>query len=102
MTIFRVLVRGRFGELDDDVRARLLAEADDHDVLGAAFTEHGTLTYDRSLDFFTCRYQLRLDEADETAAADHAVTKATGDLAAFGVPHGDLTATVIDMASVWR
>jgi hypothetical protein len=102
MKIYRVLVRGRFGDLDDEAGARLRAEADDHDVLGAAFTEHGTLTYDRSLDFLTCRYQLRLDDGDEADAADRAVTRARHDLAAVGIPHGDLTAKVIDMASVWR
>jgi hypothetical protein len=102
MRIYRVLVGGRFGELDDAVRSRLLAEADDHDVLGAAFTEGGTLTYDRSLAFFTCRYQLRVDDGTDGAAVAEAVARATADLAAYGVSHGELEARAIDMASAWR
>jgi hypothetical protein len=103
MRIYRVLVRGRFGELDDAVRSRLRAEAGDHDVLGAAFTEAGTLTYDRSLAFFTCRYQLRVeDDATDADAAARAVARATDDLAAYGVPHDELEVKTIDMASAWR
>jgi hypothetical protein len=103
MHIYRVLVRGRFADLDETTRARLRAEADDHDVLGAAFTESGTLTYDRSLVAFTCRYQLRLDDdAGAEAAAAEAVERATGDLAAVGIAHRGLDARAIDMASAWR
>jgi hypothetical protein len=104
MRIYRVLVRGRFAGLDETTRARLRAEADDHDVLGAAFTEGGTLTYDRSLVAFTCRYQLRLedDDAGREAAAAEAVERATGDLAAVGIGHRGLDARAIDMASAWR
>ena len=103
MRIYRVLVRGRFADLDDAVRARLLAEADDHDVLGAAFSETGTLTYDRDLVAFTCRYQLRLDDDDAgREAAAEALARATGDLAAVGVAHRGLDARAIDMASAWR
>jgi CheY-like chemotaxis protein len=66
-------VRGFFTELDDDVRDRLLAEADEHDALRAEFTEAGTFTYGRALDAFSFRYQLRVrldDEDDDRALAD--------------------------------
>lgn len=36
--IFRVMVRGRFANLDDDTRSALLDDAAAHDVLSAAFT----------------------------------------------------------------
>jgi len=51
---FRVTVRGSFDGLTDDQRAALLAEAAEHDVLKAAFTEQGRLTYDLAMrPFFT-------------------------------------------------
>ncbi|MFR9788624.1 DUF6204 family protein [Streptomyces sp. MB22_4] len=43
---FRITVRGVFDGLTDDQRAALLADAADHDVLRAAFTREGSLTYD--------------------------------------------------------
>ncbi|WP_329611779.1 DUF6204 family protein [Kitasatospora herbaricolor] len=43
---FRITVRGVFDGLDADQRAELLARAAEHDVLQAAFTPAGHLTYD--------------------------------------------------------
>ncbi|MGW1069282.1 DUF6204 family protein [Streptomyces aureus] len=43
---FRVTVRGVFDGLDADQRAELLARAPEHDVLRAAFTPEGHLSYD--------------------------------------------------------
>ncbi|WP_354644391.1 DUF6204 family protein [Kitasatospora camelliae] len=43
---FRITVRGVFDGLDAEQRAELLARAADHDVLRAAFTSEGQLTYD--------------------------------------------------------
>ncbi|MEU4087950.1 DUF6204 family protein [Streptomyces aureus] len=43
---FRVTVRGVFDGLDADQRAELLAHAPEHDVLRAAFTPEGHLSYD--------------------------------------------------------
>ena len=102
--IFRVSVRGRFDGLDDADRARLLADQPAHDVVSSgAFTEAGTLTYERAVDFFTFRIQLRgrgddaeqdvLDEA--TARAEHAITS-------LGAGHRDVKAKATDMASVWQ
>jgi hypothetical protein len=44
--IFRVTVRGVFHGITDDQRAELLARASEHDVLHAAFTPEGHLSYD--------------------------------------------------------
>ncbi|AKN68562.1 hypothetical protein QR97_00875 [Streptomyces sp. PBH53] len=43
---FRITVRGAFDALTGTQRAALLADAAEHDVLRAAFTPEGTLTYD--------------------------------------------------------
>ncbi|MGW5461222.1 DUF6204 family protein [Streptomyces sp. NPDC003996] len=43
---FRITVRGAFDGLTDTQRAALLADAAEHDVLRAAFTPEGNLTYD--------------------------------------------------------
>ncbi|WP_328929364.1 DUF6204 family protein [Streptomyces sp. NBC_00190] len=43
---FRITVRGSFDNLTADQRAELTAAAPEHDVLYAAFTTEGHLTYD--------------------------------------------------------
>ena len=72
LQIFRVLVRGRFGPLDAAARARLLDELPHHAVASAGFSETGTLTYDRTLDSFGFRQQVRVrtDEGDADDAGD--------------------------------
>lgn len=101
--IFRVMVRGRFANLDDDTRSALLDDAAAHDVLSAAFTREGTLTYDPALVAFTYRYEVR-ESGDGSAetAGERAVEMASSSLAAAGIGHGGLEPVVIDMADVWR
>ncbi|MFC6088174.1 DUF6204 family protein [Saccharothrix lopnurensis] len=83
---YRVLVRGRFTDLDDAGRARLLAAVDRHDALTNGFTAEGALTYDRSLDFFSFRVELRAEVGpDERAVERH------------GVDFRDLRASVTDV-----
>ena len=68
LTIYRATVKGRFDDLDEAARARLSDELADHDVLVAGgYTEDGSLTYDRALDFFRYRVQVRA-EGDEPEA----------------------------------
>ncbi|MEU1406794.1 DUF6204 family protein [Streptomyces sp. NPDC005728] len=43
---FRITVRGAFDGLSEDQRADLLADAAQHDVLHAAYTSAGHLSYD--------------------------------------------------------
>jgi hypothetical protein len=102
LRILRVLVRGRFDGLDEPSRARLLAEADRHSVADAAFTETGTLTYDRALSSFGFRVQLRVrgDGAEDRAIA-HAEQAARAALDGLGVGCRDVRTTVSDMAAVW-
>ena len=55
---FRVTVRGVFDGLGADQRAELLARASEHDVLHAAFTPEGHLSYDLAArPAFTFRFQ---------------------------------------------
>ncbi|AUG78405.1 hypothetical protein CFP65_3616 [Kitasatospora sp. MMS16-BH015] len=66
---FRVTVRGSFDGLTPEQRAELLAEAAEHDVLHAAFTPEGHLSYDLAArPFFTFRF-LEHGEAEEDIVA---------------------------------
>lgn len=105
--IQRVVVRGHFADLDDDTRARLLAEAADHDIFRSAFTADGTFTYDDRLVAFNVRYEIRVPDADdaddaEAAAVDVAIERTTRWLTSVGIGHKHLRATATDMTSVWR
>ncbi|WP_030264698.1 DUF6204 family protein [Streptomyces sp. NRRL B-24484] len=76
---FRITVRGVFDGLDEAQRAELLANAAEHDVLRAAFTPEGHLSYDiAARTAFTFRFAdsgeaeediLDATERAETAAA---------------------------------
>lgn len=99
---YRVLVRGRFTDLDDAGRGRLLAAADRHDMLVAGgFSEEGSLTYDRALDFFSFRVQLRAEvEATDRAVCDRARTLAARAVEELGVDFRDLRASATDLNRV--
>ncbi len=93
---YRVLVRGRFANLDE----RLWADVDD---LRPEFTEAGSMLYDSSLHTFTFRYQVRVRNdtpADsDVEAVIVAEEQAKADLAARGIGYRDLTvmgATCLD------
>lgn len=75
---FRIMIRGSFHALTDAQRAELLADAAEHDVLNAAFTPEGQLTYDLAMrPFFTFRYLEQGErEEDIVAAGEHALTMA--------------------------
>jgi hypothetical protein len=105
--IYRVMVRGRFSDLDAVTRAALVAAVADHDVIsGGGFTEEGSLAYTTAIDFFTFRVQLR-QRAETRAEAEEAVTeearrRADGVLAALGASSRDVSVQVTDMADMWR
>jgi hypothetical protein len=103
LTIFRATVKGRFAEVDEVARGRLVAELDEHDVLVAGgYGEAGSLTYDRALDFFRYRVQVRAEGDDpEGVAVDRALEMALAELDRLGVGHRDLDVTTTDMASMW-
>jgi hypothetical protein len=103
--IFRVIVRGRFGTLDDEQRTALQAALDGDDLSNYRFTPSGTLAYDRRLDFFSVRVEVRVDEADDAPAAAfrEAEARAVAELTRRGLPWRDeLRTTGTNMADVWR
>ena len=97
---FRVMVRGSFDALTDDQRAALLAEAAEHDVLNAAFTAEGRLTYDLAMrPFFTFRYLEHGErEEDIVAAGERAQAKAEQWLVEHGYGYKRLKVSAEDMA----
>jgi hypothetical protein len=99
---YRVIVRGVFDGLDDGRRDRLRTEASAHDIFDSAFTEAGTLTYDRDLSAFSVRVVVHVEPGtDEEAEA-----RTAGELAALehldamGVGHRRLRSTVTCMDEV--
>lgn len=95
---YRVLVRGRFTDLDEDGRARLLAAAEEHDMLTSGFSDEGALTYDRALDFFSFRVQMRAKvETTDRAVCDKGLALAAKAVEEFGVDFRDLRASATDL-----
>jgi hypothetical protein len=95
---YRVLVRGRFTGLDDAGRARLLAVADRHDLLGGGFSAAGSLSYDRALDFFSFRVELRAEvEATDRAVCDRGLVLAARAVEELGVDFRDMRASATDL-----
>ncbi|MFF2191412.1 DUF6204 family protein [Streptomyces sp. NPDC058157] len=92
---YRVIVRGVFAGLDDTRRSHLLATADEHDILTAAFTDDGTLVYDRELRAFSFRCVIRqAADLEDEAAGGAACDLAAAALAARGIGHGALRTKV--------
>lgn len=99
----RIVVRGHFADLDEATRARLLAEADDHDLFDARFTRDGFWVYDRSLVAFNIRYEVRVrgDESTEEIQRQREQRSAEF-LDDQGVPYKYLRSSVTDMSEMWR
>ncbi|MFE6777981.1 DUF6204 family protein [Streptomyces sp. NPDC057702] len=97
---FRVTVRGVFDGLDADQRAELLAHAEAHDVLRAAFTPEGHLSYDiAARTAFTFRF---LDsgetEEDIVTATERAREAAVAWLSERGYGYRNLRAQAEDLS----
>ncbi|MFE8988381.1 DUF6204 family protein [Streptomyces collinus] len=97
---FRVTVRGVFDGLSADQRAGLLARAAEHDVLRAAFTPEGSLTYDVAVrPAFTFRF-LDSGEAEEDIleATERAEESARAWLEQRGYGYKNLRSTAEDLS----
>ncbi|GAA3039477.1 DUF6204 family protein [Streptomyces glomeratus] len=97
---FRVTVRGVFDGLDEAQRAELLARAAEHDVLRAAFTPEGHLSYDLAArSAFTFRF-LDSGEAEEDilAASERAEEAARAWLTERGYGYKNLRSTAEDLS----
>ncbi|MEV5478470.1 DUF6204 family protein [Streptomyces sp. NPDC052207] len=96
---FRVTVRGVFDGLDEGQRAELLARAAEHDVLRAAFTPEGHLSYDvAARAAFTFRF-LDSGEAEEDilTATERAEESARAWLDEHGYGYKNLRSTAEDL-----
>ncbi|MEL3949390.1 MULTISPECIES: DUF6204 family protein [Streptomyces] len=97
---FRVTVRGVFDGLSGDQRAELLARAAEHDILRAAFTPEGHLSYElASRPAFTFRF-LDSGEAEEDIldATEHAEKTAKAWLAERGYGYKNLRSQAEDLS----
>ncbi|MFF3005939.1 DUF6204 family protein [Kitasatospora sp. NPDC057940] len=97
---FRIMVRGVFDGLSAEQHAELLARAPEHDVLRAAFTPEGHLSYDLGARAaFTFRF-LDSGEAEEDilAAAERAEQAARAWLAERGYGHKNLRSQAEDLS----
>ncbi|MER7489117.1 DUF6204 family protein [Streptomyces sp. NPDC126497] len=101
---YRVIVRGRFADLDETQRAALIENAAEHDLLNATLTDEGTLVYDLPPRNFTYRCVIRQREADDAAAVQRACDRAAAALANRGIRHSTLrgTATSLDDMKIRR
>ncbi|WP_181793967.1 DUF6204 family protein [Streptomyces sp. WELS2] len=97
---FRITVRGAFDGLTEAQRAALLADAAEHDVLRAAFTPEGTLTYDiAARPAFVFRFSATGEkEEDILEATERAEEAAVSWLTERGYGHKHLRATAEDLS----
>jgi Family of unknown function (DUF6204) len=100
--IFRVTVRGRFFQLSELQRGRLVAALDDHHITKSAYTGEGTFTYDSNIYSFSLRYEVRTeDDHPEDAAAEIGLNQAELFLRTLGIGYQHLKVTTTDMQSMW-
>ncbi|MEU6174058.1 DUF6204 family protein [Streptantibioticus parmotrematis] len=97
---FRVTVRGVFDGLGADQRAELLARAAQHDVLRAAFTPEGHLSYDLAArPAFTFRFaDTGEEEADILLATERAEQAAKTWLEERGYGYRNLRSQAEDLS----
>lgn len=97
---FRVIVRGVFDGLGAEQRAELLAHAAEHDVLRAAFTAEGHLSYDLAArSAFTFRYlDSGEEEEDILAATERAEEAAKAWLTQRGYGYKNLRSSAEDLS----
>lgn len=98
--VYRVTVRGRFGELSEVARQHLVSHVADHDIFKSGYTPEGTFTYDHHVDFFNLRYEIRID-GDAHEAGERGRAEAENFLSTMGFTHRGVKVTVVDVSSVW-
>ena len=97
---FRITVRGFFDALTDAQRDKLLAEADQHDILATTYTTEGQLSYDLPLrDAFAFRFLMSGEEKGHvTQATKQAQTAAATWLTERGYAFKKLRSHAVDLA----
>jgi hypothetical protein len=104
--IHRVVVRGHFAGLTAEQRAALLAEADEHTVFRAAYTPHGTFTYEPNLVAYQFRYEVRIDDDEDaqvpaSSPVEIGLARAAAQMDEWGLGTKHVRATATDMSTVW-
>jgi hypothetical protein len=100
--IFRVTVRGRFSELSESQRTRLVETLDDHHITKSAYTSEGTFTYDANIYAFSLRYEIRTeDEQPDLVASERGLSQAQNFLHTLEIGFSHLKITTTDMQSMW-
>ncbi|MGW0208895.1 DUF6204 family protein [Streptomyces sp. NPDC003233] len=97
---FRITVRGAFDGLTDAQRAALLADAAEHDLLRAAFTPEGNLTYDiAARPAFVFRFSAAGEEEEDILeATERAEEAAKAWLTERGYRFKNLRSTTEDLS----
>lgn len=97
---FRITVRGAFAALSGQQRAALLAEAAQHDILTAAFTPEGHLSYDiAARPAFTFRFlETGEQEQDLAPAVERAEAAAQAWLDERGYGYKELRSQAEDLS----
>jgi hypothetical protein len=100
--IFRATVRGQFDGLDDDRKAALRAEAEEHDLLATSFTREGSFAYSPALTWLNLRYEVRHPDGTADEEVERATLAMARDrLERLEVPHKHLRVELLDMATMW-
>jgi hypothetical protein len=97
---FRITVRGVFDGIGPAQRAELLSRAAEHDVLRAAFTPEGHLSYDvAARSAFTFRFQDSGDEEEDILeATERAENAARAWLEGRGYGYRNLRSSAEDLS----
>ncbi|GII27652.1 DUF6204 family protein [Planotetraspora mira] len=89
--MFRVIISGRFRDLDESGRAAVLAAS------GLAFSEQGAFTHDGTLSAFTFRCQVPAKPDD---SEQDATRRALAALDAYGQQYDVLRVAATDMRNI--
>ncbi|MEU3827772.1 hypothetical protein GT045_09840 [Streptomyces sp. SID486] len=103
---FRITVRGTFDGLTDSQRAALSADAAEHDLLRAAFTPEGNLTYDiAARPAFVFRFSATGEEEEDILEATELAEEAAKswlDERGYGFKHLRTTAEDLSQAPLGK
>ena len=98
---YQVITHGKFAALTDEQRALLIAQAGDHDLFKARFTEEGTVTYEPTLRTFTFRCLIPATEEDtEALVLGKAEELAADAVRKLGGSYRDLRSVSTDLSSI--
>jgi hypothetical protein len=100
--VYRVTVRGRFGDLTDVARRYLVGHQADHEIFNSGYTAEGTFTYDSRIDFFNFRYEVRvIDEEPQVAAETQALVETEAFLRTMKFGYRDLKVESVNLSAIW-